>query len=166
MPLTPRPAADRIEASVQIRRPPAEVFAFYRDLRNLPRFLGDVTAVAQLGARMYRWTIQGPFGVRAAWLIRLTEERRDALIRYETVGLPGLKTVWEIRFSPGAEPGCAEVHETMSLPLGRLGRAGLALIGKSPRAEVSANLRRLKQLLETGRVTDLSFAAPGKFSRA
>jgi uncharacterized membrane protein len=154
----------RIEASVQIHRPPADVFAFYRDFENLPLFLGDVMEVAPLGSTIFRWTIQGPLGVRAAWVIRLTEEQPGALIRYETVGFPGLQTTWEVRFSPGAEPNGAEVHETMTLPLGGFGRAALGMIGKHPREEVTANLHRLKELLETGTITDMSYAVPGKFT--
>ena len=50
------------------------------------------------------------------------------------------------------------------MPLDRLGRAALALMGKFPTEEVTSNLHRLKELLETGRVTDTSYAVPGKFA--
>jgi hypothetical protein len=40
----------------------------------------------------------------------------------------------------------------MKIPVGKLGQLALQLIGKSPAAEVAANLHRLKQLMETGRV--------------
>jgi len=53
----------------------------------------------------------------------------------------------------------------MTAPLGRVRRAALALIGKFPADEVSANLHRLKQLLEAERVTDTSYAVRGKFGR-
>jgi hypothetical protein len=53
----------------------------------------------------------------------------------------------------------------MKAPLGRLGRAALALIGKFPAQEVSSNLHRLKQVMETGRVTDTAYSIPGKFAQ-
>src|SRR5262249_22188038 len=83
---------DGIEASVTIQRAVGEVFRFYRDLKNLPSFLGDVMAVEQIGPATPRWTIQGPLGIQAKWTIRVTEERMNELIRYETVGPPGLRT--------------------------------------------------------------------------
>jgi hypothetical protein len=43
-------------------------------------------------------------------------------------------------------------------------RVALALIGKFPAEEVSANLNRLKQVMETGRVTGTSYSVPGKFA--
>jgi uncharacterized membrane protein len=153
-----------IEASVTIQRPVEQVFGFYRDFRNLPSFLGDVMAVEQIGPGTSRWTIQGPLGIRVHWTIRVSEERPNELIRYETTSSPGLTTRWEIHFTPGLEPGTTTVREVMHAPLGRVGRVALALIGKFPAEEVSANLHRLKQIVETGRVTDTSYAVAGKFT--
>jgi len=156
---------DTIEVSVTIRRPVAAVFGFYRDFANLPRFLGDVMAVEQIGRETYLWTIQGPLGIRVNWRIRVTEERANELICYETVTAPGLRTSWEIRFAPGSDAGETEVREVMKAPLGRLGRAALALMGKFPAEEVMANLHRLKQIMETGKVTDTSYSVRGKFPK-
>lgn len=153
-----------IEARVTVQRPVEKVFGFYRDFKNLPKFLGDVMAVEQSGPATSRWTIQGPLGIRIKWTIRVTEERTNELIRYETVTSSGLGTCWEIHFAPGSEAGQTEVREVMKAPLGRLGRAALALIGKFPAKEVSSNLHRLKQLMETGKVTDTSYSVPGKFT--
>jgi hypothetical protein len=93
----------------------------------------------------------------------LTEEHANALIRYETEASPGLRT-YEIHFRPGSDARETIVHEVMKPPLGRLGRLALALIGKFPAEEVKANLHRLKQVMETGCVTDTSYAVRGKFS--
>jgi uncharacterized membrane protein len=148
---------------VTIRCPVGEVFKFYRDFKNLPRFLGDVMAIEQIGPATSRWTIQGPLGIRVNWTIRVTEERTNELICYETVTPPGLTTRWEIHLAPVPESGETVVREVMKPPLGRLGRAVLALIGKFPAEEVTANLHRLKQVIETGQVTDTSYSVPNKF---
>ena len=154
-----------IAASVTIRRPVEEVFRFYREFQNLPLFLGDVMAIEPIGPATSRWAIQGPLGIRVHWTMNVTEERTNELIRYETVASPLLRTSWEIHFAPGPAAGETEVREVMKVPLGRLGRAALALIGKFPAEEVAANLHRLKQVVETGRVTDTSYAVAGKFAQ-
>jgi len=156
---------ESIEATEVIQRPIEEVFEFYRDFTNLPRFLGDVMAVEQIDTATSHWTIQGPLGVHVSWTVRVTEERANELICYETVGPSALKTRWEVYFSRTANAGETRVRETMHTPFGGGGRAALALIGKPPSDEVSANLHRLKELLETGRVTDTSHAVDGKFDR-
>ena len=164
---TSLPAWDEntIEASTTIKRPIEEVFNFYRDFRNLPAFLGDVMAIEAIGPATSRWTIQGPLGIRVNWTVKITEERRNELIHYEMITLPVLRTYWEIHFARGHEAGQTEVREVMRVPLARLGRAALALIGKFPAEEVSSNLHRLKEVMETGRVTDASYAVAGKFDQ-
>ncbi|HEY9226457.1 MAG TPA: SRPBCC family protein [Gemmatimonadaceae bacterium] len=155
---------ESVEATVVIKRPVEQVFSFYRDFTNLPRFLGDVMSVEPTGPKTSHWTIQGPLGIHVHWTVRVTEERPNDVIRYETVGTPGLRTQWEVYFTRTAD-GDTQVREVMKTPLGGLGRAALALVGKPPAEEMSANLHRLKELLETGRVTDMSHAVAGKFDR-
>ncbi|MFC4020717.1 SRPBCC family protein [Micromonospora sp. GCM10011542] len=160
-----RPRAhDAVEAKVTIRRPVGEVFTFYRDFRNLSRFLGDVMAVEQVGPAESRWRIQGPLGVRLTSTMRVTEERSNEVIGYQTRSLPGLRTYWTVHFTSGPTGDETEVREVMRTPLGRLGHRVLALLGKPPAGEVPANLRRLREVLETGRVTTLDHAVAGKFS--
>jgi hypothetical protein len=77
---------------------------------------GDVMDLEQIGPATSRWTIQGPLGIRAHWTIRVTEERTNELIRYETVGLSGLRTYWEVHFTRGAAAGEKEVREVMKAP--------------------------------------------------
>lgn len=152
-----------IEGRVTINRPVEKVFEFYRDFKNLPSFLGDVMAIDQIGPATLQWTIQGPLGIKARWTIRVTQERPNRLISYETVSSIVPRTSWDIYFTRGSTADETEVHEVMKVPLGRLGRAALALIGKFPAKEVTANLHRLKEVMETGRVTDTSYAVKGKF---
>jgi uncharacterized membrane protein len=156
---------DMIEATVTIGCRVEEVFRFYRDFRNLPSFLGDVMEVEQLGPMTSRWTIQGPLGIRVSWTVRVTEERANELIRYETIAPSALRTRWVIHFARGRRNGESEVREEMKVPLGRVGGAALALIGKDPREEVSSNLHRLKEIMEEGRVTDTRHSVAGKFAQ-
>jgi uncharacterized membrane protein len=156
---------DTIERSVIIDRPVQSVYEYYRDFKNLPTFLGDVMKIEQTGPSTSQWTIQGPLRIQGHWTIKVTEYRKNQAIRYETVGSPRLRTCWEIYFSAGPKPDQTEVREVMRSPLGKLGRAALALIGKFPAEEVTANLHRLKQVMETGRVSDTSYSVRGKFNQ-
>lgn len=149
--------------SIRIRHPVADVFAFYRNFQNLPSFLGDVMLVESRGPSTSRWTIQGPLGIRVHWTIEVTDLKQDTLIFYETTGLSLSRTRWQIYFLPMGDSSETEVREVMLAPLGRFGRALLALIGKFPAKEVTANLHRLKEFMETGKVTDLSYSVRGKF---
>ena len=152
-----------IEARVIISRPIGEVFGFYRDFRNLPAFLGDVMLVEPIDSVRSRWTIQGPLRTKIQWIIKITREKDDDLIFYETTGSPTFKGRWEVYFYKTGLSGKTMVREIMAVPFGRIGRMALALVGKDPEKEVRANLNRLKQFMETGKVIDASYAVPGKF---
>ncbi|MCF3961628.1 SRPBCC family protein [Streptomyces fuscigenes] len=149
------------DSSVRIARPRGEVFAFYEDFGNLPRFLGDVESVERLAPGTWRWVVQGPMGARLRRDVRVTRRDEGAYLAYESVPVLGLKARWEVRFTSRGD-GETEVDEVLSAPLGRLGRTALAAVGKHPAEEVAANLRRLKEVLETGTVTCTAHSAPGK----
>lgn len=151
-----------VEESVVIQRPVEQVFAFYEDFRNLPNFLGDVVRIEITGARTSRWTIKAPLGLQVQWSVVVTDIRPNAFIAYQT-GSVTAAARWEVNFSAGTEPGTTLVREVMSMPGGLLTEAALAAVGKPPAKEVRANLERLKELLETGRVTNMDFVVKGKF---
>jgi Polyketide cyclase / dehydrase and lipid transport len=98
---TSAPDRNLIEATVTIQRPVNEVFGFYRDFKNLPNFLGDVMAIEPTGPATSRWTIEGPFGIRAHWTVEVTEVRENEMIRYETVTSPTTRTYWDYPFCTG-----------------------------------------------------------------
>jgi uncharacterized membrane protein len=151
-----------IHASVTIRRAVDDVFRFYRDFKNLPRFLGEVLAVEPTGAHLSRWSVAGPLGVRVHWDIVVTVERENSTIQYETVTVPRLRTRWEVYFERVTER-ITTVRELMHLPLGRFGHVAMALLGRFPQHEMAADLHRLQELMETGRITDTRHAIAHKF---
>ena len=151
-----------VEESITIRRPVEQVFAFYQDFRNLPTFLGDVIRIELTGPRTSRWTIKAPLGLEVQWSVLITDLRPNAFIAYQT-GSVTAAARWEINFSPGADADTTVVREVMTIPGGMLTEAALAAIGKPPAKEVRANLQRLKEVLETGYVTDMDYVVKGKF---
>ncbi|HEY2038119.1 MAG TPA: SRPBCC family protein [Edaphobacter sp.] len=157
---------NQVEAEVTIQRVPEDVFAFYADFGNLPRFLGDVMEVKILSPERSQWRIEGPFGIRAHWTVEVTERVPNERIRYEVVDSDLGQAAWDVYFSPGSTPNETKVREVLTAPMGKLERMAMALMGKFPEQEVRANLHRLKELLETGKITDTSFAVKGKFADA
>ena len=96
----------------------------------------------------------------------MTEVRRNEWIAYETVAVSSRKTCWEIHFGPGSNVNETIVGEVVDAPLGLFARAAMALFGRNPAKVATANLHRLKQLVETGHVADTSYSVTGKFARA
>ena len=157
-----RRLAGTVTGEVVIRRPVQVVYSFYRDFTNLPRVLGDVVAVEQVAGTTYRWIVAGPLGSRLPMTVTITDQRVNELIRYQTGGPGPLRGRWELAFAVDAGSGGTRVREQLVVPMGAIGRAVLALIGKFPDREVAANLTRLKQLLETMTEADTPSAAASR----
>jgi uncharacterized membrane protein len=155
----PARLAGTVTGNVVIHRPVHVVYGFYRNFANMPRFLGDVVAVQQVADTTYRWIVAGPLGTRVPATVTITEQRDSQLIRYQTGGPALLRGRWELAFAVDTDAGGTRVREQLVVPLGAIGRAMLAVIGKFPDREVAANLARLKQLLETGDGSDTPSAA-------
>lgn len=159
-----RPSAS-IAESIVIERSVEDVFAYYRDFRNLPAFLGDVMRVEVTGEGTSRWTIRSPCGVDLQWTVVITEIRPNAFIAYQTE-LAAAPARWEVSFSPGVQPCTTLVREVMSMPGGLFAKAELAALGKPPGRKAPDNLTRLKQLLEARRDTTMDCAVAGEFARS
>ena len=140
-----------VRGEVTISRPPGEVWTFYRDFRNIPRVVGDVSEVRALGSERFRWTVDLPGGLHTAMTIQVEEAVPARLLRYRTAGAAsGLAAAeWRLSFAPSQDGVGSKVTEVLSGPLGPPVNLLLAMLGKHPQDEVNANLRRLKSVLET-----------------
>ena len=157
-----------IEDTVIIDKPISTVFNFYKDFTNLPKFLGDVLSIQYTGPKTSKWTIDVPLGVKDVethWTATTTEEVQNQHIFYQT-GPSWYTNRWQVYFTDGPKLGQqTTVREVMLEPYSTVTNAVLTMIGKHPEKEVHHNLNRLKQYLETGKVTDMENAVPGKFDR-
>ncbi|MCS5716911.1 SRPBCC family protein [Herbiconiux sp. CPCC 205763] len=137
-----------VAGAVTIRRPVRVVFAVCSELRNLPRSVGDVVDVRPLGHDRYEWTVAGPAAIRVRLTVEVTAREPDRALAYRSRGVRGMRAQWLFRFEE-TDQGFCRVHETIRLPFGALGAAVLRAVGKNTSVELHANLRRLKDVLES-----------------
>jgi uncharacterized membrane protein len=148
-------AGTRLKASVTIAKEPAEVFAFWRDLENLPRFMRHLERVEALTSGttrgITRWTWRGPGGIAVTWDAEIINEIRPELIAWRSLPGADLVSAGSVRFKDIGDRG-TEVTVSMQYapPGGALGNAVSWLSGRAPLSELQEDLRRLKRLLETG----------------
>lgn len=142
-----------VAASVTVNRHPAEVYAFWRDLPNLSRFLTNVESIEILDPPRSRWTVRlGP--KTATWEARITRDEPNQLIAWETLDGADLLHRGEVQFQPAPGNRGTEVRVAIDAqpPGGRAGRAVARLALALPRQQLVNDLRRLKQAVEVGEV--------------
>jgi uncharacterized membrane protein len=142
-----------VKQGVTVQKTPGEAYAFFRDLENLPRFMSHLTSVVENGSRS-RWRAKGPLGSQIEWEAEVVEDRPGEHVAWRS--LPGADVPNRGRVSFRPAPGELGTEITVELsydpPLGAVGSTAAKLFGREPSQEISADLRRLKQVLETGEV--------------
>ena len=141
----------RIEQHITVARPPAEVYAFWRDLENLPHFMSHLAWVRPLDQRRSRWAARGPAGLNLEWEAAITSDRPGRLIAWHSEPGAWLETWGAIRFQRKRGDRGTKVHLSMYylLPGGPLGTALARLLGQQPEEQVTEGLQHLKEVLES-----------------
>jgi uncharacterized membrane protein len=144
----------RARKRIIVNRPPETLYGFWRDFANLPRIMQDVESVRVMDTGRSHWRARGPGGVPIEWDAEVTEDRPDELIAWRTVDGTALPHTGVIRFEPA--PGGRGTMVTLEMrytpPGGAVSAAAAKLIGYAPEQRAQDDLRRLKQLMETGQV--------------
>lgn len=143
-----------LRASLTINRPREEVYAFWRQLENLPRFMIHLGSVRTLDRSRSHWTTAPATGRTVQWEAWITADRENQLIAWESLPGSGLVHAGEVRFVPAPGDHGTEVHLSLRVdPLsGMFGKAAVKLLHKVPEQLLVNDLRRLKQILETGEI--------------
>lgn len=146
-----RTVIDPIIFSVTINKPPAEVYAYWRQLSNLPRFMEYLDSVTQTSATVSHWVARLPVGGTVEWDAQITEDRPNEKIVWRTTEGSRLQHTGEVTFA--RTPGRDMTEVRVRLELGMLGIAPSPRLAKLlTKPQIKGDLRRLKQVLETGEV--------------
>lgn len=144
----------RVVEATTINRGIDEVYAFWQRFQNLPRFMRHLESVELLGDRRSRWRAKGPAGLRVEWEAETTAERPNELIAWRSLPGSQVDNSGTVRFqtAPGARGTEVRVELEYRPPAGALGRNVAWLFGEEPAQQIHEDLRRFKQLLETGEI--------------
>jgi uncharacterized membrane protein len=156
-----------LSAVVTIRRPPEEIYGYWRRLEHLPAFMAHLESVRVTGDETSHWVATAPFDRTVEWDATITEDVPGERISWTSTGDADVENRGSVRFAAAPGDQGTEVHVTLSYeaPGGALGKAIARYFGEDPRQHLDDDLRRLKQVLETGEVVRSDGAPSGKQSR-
>jgi uncharacterized membrane protein len=149
-----RPHGVRVEEVTTINRPIEEVYGFWRNFENLPRFMRHLESVQTIDERRSRWRAKAPAGMTVEWEAELVQDVRDEWIAWRSIEGSGIRNSGSVRFgrAPGARGTEVRVQLEYSPPAGALGRGIAYLFGEEPEQQIHEDLHRFKQLMETGEI--------------
>jgi uncharacterized membrane protein len=152
-----------LETSIAINRSPEDLYALWRDLKNLPLFMSNLESVKELDDKRSHWVAIGLNGKRVKWDAEIYQEKRGQLIAWRSLD-GDVANAGSVRFTPGPKNHGTYVQVTMNYhpPAGVIGEAIGQLFGADPAQLIKEDLRRFKQIAETGEVSSTDGQSSGR----
>jgi len=140
-----------LEASILINRLPEECYRFWHDFENLPRFMRSVESVRIDSDRRSHWVARAPGGIRLEWDSEIIDDKPDRLISWHSLNAD-VPNAGSVHFDPAPGGRGTFVRVRMSHDMPTLSGIAARVIGKVPKRQVKEDLRRFKQIMETGEI--------------
>lgn len=144
-----------IGRTVTIGRPRGELYHEWRDFTRFPRFMQNVEEVVATADGLSKWTIKAPAGTAVELVTRITDDQADRLIAWESTPESQIETNGRVEFIDAAPGRGTMVRLTMRYdpPGGAIGKGIAKLLQREPNIQARRDLRRFKQLMETGEIS-------------
>lgn len=147
------PQADT-HAVFLVNASPDQAYKLWRNFAGLPRFMVHLQSVRELDSRRSEWIALGPGQREVRWIAEITEDTPNQRIAWRSQPGSDVHTSGSVDFraDPQGRGTFVSVNVQYGLPGGPLTSGLAALFGKNPEFVVREDVRRFKQLLETGEV--------------
>jgi len=144
----------RMSRSVVINRSPEDLYAFWHNFENFPRFMHHLESVRVTGSRTSHWVAKGPAGTNVEWDAEITADTPNELIAWQSTGDSDVDNSGIVQFErrPGGRGTIVRVEIEYRPPGGVAGKIVARLFNESPEQQIYDDLHRMKQVIETGEV--------------
>lgn len=157
-----------VERAVTVNRQRAELFRMWRNFENLPRFMHDLESVRvdEADSGRSHWVAKGPLGRQIEWDAEVIEERENELLVWKSLPGSQVESMGRVEFvdAPGGRGTIVHISMQYNPPAGSLGAAFAKLLGKEPGLQIKEDLRRFKQIMETGEIPTVEGQSSGRRS--
>jgi uncharacterized membrane protein len=158
----------KVEKSITINNSPEELYNFWRRFENLPRFMNHLESVTTTGGGRSHWVAKAPAGSTVQWDAEVYNEKENELIAWRSLDGADVDNAGSVRFEPASGGRGTTVRVTLRYdpPGGALGAAVASLFGENPEQQIDEDLRRFKQVMETGEVVSTEGQPSGRAAGA
>jgi uncharacterized membrane protein len=153
----------KIVRATTINRSPEVLYQRWRNLENLPQWMGHVVSVKSEGDRSH-WVARGPAGMQVSWDAEIVTDEPNRLIAWRSLEGSQIATAGSVRFTPLAHDRGTEVHVALKYdpPAGKLGSWLAWVFGEEPGQQIRSDLRRFKQQMEAGECPTVKGQSSGR----
>ena len=156
-----------VEKAIAIDKTPEELFSFWRQFENLPRFMKHLESVTCTGLNRSHWVAKGPAGKQVEWDAEIYNEKPNEMIAWRSLEGADVVNAGSVHFRPlGVRGTEVKVVLNYNLPGGKISALFAKLFGAEPGQMIADDLRRLKQILETGEAATTEGQTSGRAAEA
>jgi uncharacterized membrane protein len=142
-----------VAEAVTINRPSRELYDFWRDTANLAGFMENIASIEPIDEVRSRWTVKAPAGREVSWEAVITNEVPGEQITWQSAEGADVANSGRIEFrDAGARGTVVRAVIAYDPPAGLVGQLIAKLFQREPRIQTRRDLRRFKQLMETGEI--------------
>lgn len=158
----------KVEKSITINKSPEELYRFWRNFENLPRFMDHLESVKTMGDKRSHWVAKAPAGTTVEWDAEIFNEKENEMIAWRSLEGADVDNVGSVHFrlAPGGRGTEIKVSLKYDPPGGVVGAAIAKLFGEEPSQQIEEDLRRLKQVMETGVTPTIAGQSSGRSAKA
>jgi len=142
-----------IGRAVTINRPVGELFSYWRDLTNLAIFMENVERIDLIDDKQSHWVVKAPGGKTVEWDAVITEEEPNRFMAWTSAPGADVANSGRVEFTDaGARGTVVSVVISYDPPGGTIGKIIAKMFQREPAVQARRDLRRFKQLMETGEI--------------
>ena len=147
-------SAVEARSAVTVKATPQAAYAAWRDFEALPGFMYHLKSVQVTDDGCSHWVAKAPLGTTVEWDAEIAEDVPGERIAWRSAQGSSVENAGTVRFHPAPGGRGTEIHVELRYqpPLGALGAVVAKLFGEEPNQQLADDLRRFKQLLETGEI--------------
>jgi uncharacterized membrane protein len=153
-PSVPAKRGIHVTEVITVNRSADDIYQFWRDFENLPRFMRHLESVHVSDELHSYWRAKAPAGMTVGWDAEIIDDTPGERISWRSMEGADVPNAGSVRFKPA--PGDRGTVVTVQIeympPGGAIGAAIAKLFGEEPSQQVRDDLRLFKQVMETGEV--------------
>ncbi|HJT22541.1 MAG TPA: SRPBCC family protein [Nitrospira sp.] len=145
--------ATKIRRTIEIKRPPEELYRFWRSLDNLPRIMSHLQSVQIVNDRLSHWTVKTFSGAPPVeWDAEIINDVENERIGWRSLSGADVDNTGSVEFEPIGGGHATRLTVTLQYapPAGRVGAAVAKILGEDPDAKIAQDLQRFKETMEAG----------------
>jgi len=143
----------RAKTAATVNTSPEQAYRQWRDLERLPEFITHLESVKETGGRSH-WVARAPGGRTVEWDAEIVEDVPGERIAWRSTEGADVDSSGSVRFAPAPGDRGTEIIVELEYapPGGAVGAAVAKLFGEEPNQQLRDDVRRFKQVVETGEV--------------